>query len=351
MGQVEDIDDINIDAFEPGHVGTDSCTSCPVACGHVTDFSGTDVDGAFPDASVAWGPEYETIGMMGANTDITDVTGVTELADRADTLGMDTISLGNVLSWTMEMSEAGLVDYDIEFGDAHAAVDLVEAIAAREGIGDSLAEGTARAAEQLGDGDPLAREAALEVKGLELPAYDPRASQGMGLAYATSDRGACHQRAWPIGSDALGGERDPLGTEGHADVVIEEQDENALLFSMITCDFTGYTYEYVQEWLDALGYDLDVGDLETVGERAWTMTRLFNVREGFDRSDDTIPDRLQDPVERAGPAEGNAVTDEEFETMLEEYYEKRGWDEEGVPEPEILEMLEIDQFSPERIAE
>ncbi|MFB6095515.1 MAG: aldehyde ferredoxin oxidoreductase family protein, partial [Halodesulfurarchaeum sp.] len=215
-GQVEDIDDINIDAFEPGHVGTDSCSACPIACGHVTDFSDTDVDGAFPDASVAWGPEYETIGMMGANTDITDVTGITELANTADTLGMDTITLGNVISWAMEMAEAGQIDLELSFGDARAAKELVEQVAYREGIGDALADGTARAAEQLCDGDERAREAAVEVKGLELPAYDPRASQSMGLAYATSDRGACHQRAWPIGTDAMGGERDPFGVEGHA---------------------------------------------------------------------------------------------------------------------------------------
>ena len=345
-GQVEDIDDINIDAFEPGHVGVDSCSACPVACGHVTDFTESGVDGAYPEASVPWGPEYETIGMMGANTDITDVTGVTQLADMADTLGMDTISLGNVLSWAMEVSEAGVVDYDISFGDAEAATELVEMIAYREGIGDALADGTARAAEQLANGDALAREAAVEVKGLELPAYDPRASQSMGLAYATSDRGACHQRAWPIGTDALGGDRDPLGVEGHAEAVVDEQDELALTFSMVACDFTAYNYEYVAEWLDVLGYDLDVEDLETVGERAWNMTRLFNVREGFDRGDDRIPDRIQQPVERAGPAEGNALTDEEFESMLEEYYELRGWNEDGIPEQETLESLDLEAFTP-----
>ncbi len=348
-GQVEDIDDINIDAFEPGHVGTDSCSACPIACGHVTAFAETDLDGAFPEASVAWGPEYETIGMMGANTDITDVTGVTELADTADRLGMDTISLGNVLSWTMEMSEAGHVEYDIGFGDATAAKDLVEMVAYREGIGDDLAEGTARAAEKVANGATEAREAAVEVKGLELPAYDPRASQSMGLAYATSDRGACHQRAWPIGTDALGGKRDPFGTEGHADAVIDGQDENALLYSMVACDFTGYNYGYVEEWLDELGYDLGTEDLRTIGERAWNMTRLFNVREGFDRESDTIPARIQQPVQRAGPAEGNAITDNEFETMLEEYYQKRGWNREGIPEPETLEALDLQPILPDSI--
>lgn len=143
-GQIPDENDLNIDAFKPGHQRPDSCYNCPVACGHVTDFSKTDIDGAFPDASVAWGPEYETVGMMGANTDITDVTGVTEFADRADRLGMDTISLGNVVSWLMEVSEAGLVDHDIEFGDAETAAEVVKNVAHREGVGDALADGAAR---------------------------------------------------------------------------------------------------------------------------------------------------------------------------------------------------------------
>ncbi|MFB6153615.1 MAG: aldehyde ferredoxin oxidoreductase C-terminal domain-containing protein, partial [Halodesulfurarchaeum sp.] len=149
------------------------------------------------------------------------------------------------------------------------------------------------------------------------------------------------------GTDAMGGERDPFGVEGHAEAVIEGQDENGLVYSMVACDFTGYTYEYAGEWLDALGYDLDVEDLHVVGERAWNMARLFNVREGFDREDDTIPDRVQTPIERAGPAEGNALTDEEFERMLEEYYELRGWSEDGIPTTETLERLGIADMAPE----
>ncbi|MGM0606405.1 MAG: aldehyde ferredoxin oxidoreductase family protein [Halobacteriota archaeon] len=345
-GRIDDVNSLNIERFETGHVGTDSCYGCPVACGHVVDFEGSEIDGAFPDANVDWGPEYETIGMMGANTDITDVTGVTKLANLADTLGMDTITLGNVISWTMECVEAGLVDYDLEWGDADAAARLIEQIARREGIGDALAEGTVRAAESLGEGDERAREAAVEVKGMELPAYEPRAAYSMALAYATADRGGCHQRAWPIGTDALGGERDPFDTEGHAEVVVEDQDENALTFSMVTCDFTAYNYDRVGEWLNALGYDVDRETLETVGERAWTLTRLFNVREGFDRDDDALPERMTKPLEGEGPAAGNRITREQFDEMLEEYYELRGWTTDGVPTDETLSRLDIEEFAP-----
>jgi aldehyde:ferredoxin oxidoreductase len=344
-GTPMDQDAINIDAFEPGHVDTDSCYACPVACGHVVQFEGSGVEGAYPDAQVGWGPEYETIGMMGSNTSIEDVTGITELANHADTLGMDTISLGNVVSFTMELAEKGLIDHDIEFGDAESAVELVENIAHREGVGEDLALGVAEAAEKLTDGDPDAREAAIEVKGMEPPAYDPRASYSMGLAYATSDRGACHQRAFPIGSDALGSARDPRDTEGHAEAVVEEQNEGALLFSMVTCDFTGYDYERSAEWLNALGYDLDVDDLETVGERAYNMTRLFNVREGFDRDDDSLPERMTKPLQAGGPADGSRLTQEDFETMLEEYYDLRDWTQDGRPSESKLEELDIAEFA------
>ena len=343
-GTVEDVDDISIDAFATGHVGTDSCFGCPVACGHITDFSDTDIDGAFPEARVEWGPEYETVGMVGANTDITDVTAITELADRADTLGMDTITLGNVLSFTMECIEAGVVDYDLGWGDAHAAAELVTDIAHRDGdLADTLAEGSQKAAEAMDDDRAL--EASVNVKGMELPAYDPRASYGMALAYATADRGGCHQRAWPIGSDALGGDRDPFAYEEHAAVVVDEQDENALTFSAVACDFTAYDYEKVCEWLNELGYDVDEATLETVGERAWNMTRLFNAREGFDRDDDELPERLTEPLEDGGPADGNAITEDGFERMLDEYYQLRGWTEDGVPTEGTVERLDIDDWT------
>ncbi len=348
-GTIPDVDELNIDAFSAGHVGTDSCFGCPVACGHVVDFEDSGTEGAFPGASVDWGPEYETIGMMGANTDITDVTAVTELANLADTLGMDTISLGNVLSWLMEVTEAGLVDSGLEWGDADSAARVIERIAHREGIGHGLAEGVAGAAERLCDGHPDAREAAVEVKGMELPAYEPRASYGMALAYATADRGGCHQRAWPIGTDAFGGERDPFDVEGHAAVVVDEQDENALTFSMVACDFTAYDYDRAGEWLNALGYDLDREDLETIGERAWNATRLFNLREGVGREDDAMPERFTRPLEAGGPADGNAISEAQFETMLDEYYELRGWTEEGVPTSETVERLDLEDLVPEGV--
>jgi aldehyde:ferredoxin oxidoreductase len=167
----------------------------------------------------------------------------------------------------------------------------------------------------------------------------------MALAYATSDRGGCHQRAWPIGSDALGGDREPFAYDDHAAVVVDEQDENALTFSAVACDFTAYDYEKVCEWLNELGYDVDVETLETVGERAWNMTRLFNAREGFDRDDDELPGRLTKPLEAGGPADGNAISEEGFQEMLDEYYQLRGWTAEGVPTEQTVERLDIDDWA------
>jgi aldehyde:ferredoxin oxidoreductase len=171
----------------------------------------------------------------------------------------------------------------------------------------------------------------------------------MALAYATSDRGGCHQRAFPIGSDALGSDRDPFETDGHAAVVVDEQNEGALSYSMVACDFTAYSYDRVVEWLNEFGYDVSVEDLETVGERAWNVVRLFNVREGFDREDDGLPERLKRPLESGGPADENRVTQAEFDEMLDEYYQLRGWNEDGIPTTTTTERLNIEPFVPPEV--
>lgn len=337
-GSFEGAEQINLDQIKANSLGKVVCDLCGVACG----FNVKPSEGPYAGIETGWGPEYETIGMTGANTCIDDLSTVAKIAMLCDELGMDTISLGNCLSFAMECSENGWIAENIPFGDRGKSVELVRKIAYREGIGDVLAEGTRRAAEKIGK--PEALEAAVEVKHLELPAYDPRGSFSMALAYATSDRGACHMRAWPIESDAFGGKRDPFGTAGHAAVVVKEQHENALEWSLIGCEFTSYKLEDAVEWLQALGYDITAPTLASVGERIWNVTRLFNLREGFSRRDDSLPQRMKRPLQNGGPADGNALTDKDLEVMLDDYYQLRGWDSEGRPRPEKLKSLGLDQF-------
>lgn len=329
---------INLDQIKANSLGKVACDLCGVACG----FNVSPSSGPYAGIQTGWGPEYETIGMVGSNACIDDLSTVAKIASLCDELGMDTISLGNCLSFAMECAENGLIDESIRFGDRENAVALTEKIARRQGIGDLLAQGTRRAAAALGH--PQALEAAVEIKGLELPAYDPRGSFSMALAYATSDRGACHMRAWPIAGDAFGGQRDPYGTQGHAQAVIEEQHANALEWSLIGCDFTNYGLPDAVEWLQALGYAVDEAQLAQVGQRVWNLVRLFNVREGFTREHDRLPERLKRPLQNGGPADGNALSDGLLAAMLDEYYALRGWDQAGRPTQAKLRALGLEAF-------
>lgn len=336
-GQFEKADQLDHQAVADVTVNREACYLCPVACGYNLKF--------FPGTDREWethkGPEYETTVMNGSLPEIGDLEDVARIGDLCDSLGLDTISTGNVISWTMECSERNLIDYDIEFSDGQKAYELVREVAYREGLGDTLAEGTRYAGEQVGG---QAKEAAVEVKGLEFPSFDPRGSFSMALAYATSDRGACHQRAFPIATDALGGDRDPYSTEDHAEAVIPDQNLRSLTYSLITCDFTAYTLEQVQDWLSGFGYEYSKETLRKTGERIWNLSRLFNVREGFTREDDKLPERMQQELRGDGPAEGNHIIEEEFKGMLDEYYQLRGWNHDGHPTTEKLDELGIEDW-------
>ncbi|MFP4148739.1 MAG: aldehyde ferredoxin oxidoreductase C-terminal domain-containing protein, partial [Nitriliruptoraceae bacterium] len=173
------------------------------------------------------------------------------------------------------------------------------------------------------------------VKAMELPAYDPRAARSMALAYATSDRGGCHRRARPVEREAFGEGWRP---ERAAAAVVDEQDQRSVLWSLIVDDFVGDVFEDLgAEWLDAVGLETE-GGLRTVGERIWTLTRLFNVREGISRADDELPPTLREPLD-SGPNAGQAVDRERFEAMLDAYYRRRGWGADGRPARPTVERL------------
>ncbi|MFB6177562.1 MAG: aldehyde ferredoxin oxidoreductase C-terminal domain-containing protein, partial [Halobaculum sp.] len=252
------------------------------------------------------------------------------------------ISTGSVLAWAIRASRAGLLSVDYEFGDVETARSLVRQIAARNGagesdspdadgiaIGDLLADGVADAVAAVGG-----EELVPTVKSMELPSYDPRGAESMALAYATSDRGACHRRARPVERAVF----DEWSVERIVDAVVTEQDQRAVLWSLIVDDFVGDVFDDLgREWLDAVGLNT-VGDLATVGERIWTLTRLFNVREGFDSADDELPAALQRPLD-SGPNEGAVVERDRFERMLDGYYATRGWSSDGVPTERTLDRL------------
>jgi len=303
-----------------------ACYGCPIGCGRKTATAASSGDG----------PEYETVFALGPECGVFDIEKVTEANYLCNDYGLDTISTGVTIGCAMELREKGVLEESIEFGDGEVVKSLIPMIAKREGIGDSLAGGSRRFAEDLGY-----PECSMSVKGLELPAYDPRGSQGMGLAYATSNRGGCHLRGYMIGWEVLGVPKliDRFNWSGKADLLVRSQNQYAAMDSLIVCKFVGYNVneEYLSRLLTAVtGISFNQEDLMETGERIYSLERAFNAREGFSRKDDSLPDRfLSTPLEKGG-SKGNVVN---LEEMLEEYYSIRGWDADGLPERETLEGL------------
>lgn len=313
-------------------VRNQACWACPIACTRVTRTGKAEGEG----------PEYETTWAFGAQCGIDELEVIAEANYLCNDLGLDTISVGSTIGCAMELAERGLLDTDLRFGRADLLHDTIRDIAHRRNLGNELAEGSYRFAEAHS-----APELSMSVKKLELPAYDPRGMQGQGLLFATSNRGACHMRGNMLGPEVLSLPRliDRLATQGKAGIVAVHQDAAALIDSLVICKFTNMAVaeEYFARTLSAVtGLTFSADDLMRVGERVWNLERLYNLREGFTRADDTLPDRLLHEPVQDGPSAGYTV---KLEPMLEEYYQFRGWDEEGVPTRATLERLALDNLA------
>ncbi len=335
-GQFEAAEDVSGWAFREHEWDKPyACFGCPIACGKYTR--------SFDGGKVIEGPEYETIFAFGPNCTIGERGTIIRLNWWCDEYGLDTISAGGVIGFVMEMFERGVIsagDLDgIEprFGDADAALALIEKMARVEGPGEWMSQGVAAIAERY----PDAADFAMHVKGLEMPAYHPSAAKGTALAYAVSERGACHLRGAPLG-ELFSGAAEPLSMEGKPKMFRDHQADKAVWDSACLCYLPGYGMKLKELWQlvnAATGFDYPtVSDLELVGERISTLARLFNVREGFTRAQDTLPARnLSQPL-AVGSGGGQVV---DLAPMLDEYYQIMGWDENGVPTPERLRMLGI----------
>lgn len=311
--------------------GQTGCWGCMIRCKRDTSLD--DVSGE--------GPEYETDWALGPNCGNYDLEDITRANYLCNEYGLDTISAGSTIASSMEMSERGIVDWNVNFGDSEEVTDLVERIATRTGIGDKLAEGSARLTEEFDH-----PELSMNVKGQELPAYDPRGAQGQGLCFATSNRGACHLRGgFLVGAEILGAPEmiNRFGHTGKASLAVEEQDVGAIYDSLTICRFSHYAVsnQMIARLLSAaIGEEVDTEKVIRIGERIHNLERLFNLREGFGREDDTLPDRLLSEPLQSGPAEGKVV---KLEPMLEEYYETRGWDESGQPTEKKAKELGLEE--------
>ncbi|MEW6227872.1 MAG: aldehyde ferredoxin oxidoreductase family protein [Bacillota bacterium] len=307
-----------------------ACWACPIACARRIRLKRAEVEG----------PEYESVWALGAECGISDLEAVAEANLLCNKLGIDTISAGVTIGCLMEMSEKGIIDYPAKFGDAGALLDLLRKIACCDGIGDELAEGSRRFAAKHG-----APELAMQVKGLELPAYDPRGMKAQGLAFATSNRGACHLRANMLGPEVLGIPKrvDRFASRGKAGLLIVMQNSFSILDSLSVCKFASFAIgdEFFARLLTAAtGVKYSAQDLQIAGERIWNLERLYNLREGFSRKDDTLPGRILSEPVPSGPTAGQVV---DLGAMLDEYYRSRGWDQNGVPTRRKLVQLGLEE--------
>lgn len=339
QGFFVDDDSLSAQTFkERFFVRREPCAACAIGCSRATR----------TPKRQGKGPEYETIWAFGALCGVRDLEAVVHANYNCNELGLDTISAGNAIACAMELSERGFLDReaseqirrdlgrDLRFGDAEAIVLLTEQMGRSRGFGKMLGMGSKRLAESFGH-----PELAMHSKGLELPAYDPRGFAGMGLALASANRGGCHVRNFLIGCEAVA---TPVpvsrfSAAGKAGITKLYQDLTAAIDSIGACLFSFFALspQHYARMLEAVtGIERDANGLLLAGERIWNLERLFNLREGFTRDDDTLPRRLLAEPLTEGHSKDRTV---DLKSMLDEYYSKRGWDKKGAPSKEKLSEL------------
>ena len=320
-----------------------ACFGCTIACGRISKIDETHF--SVVNKPEYWGAtgglEYEAAWALGAANGVGDLEALTYANMICNEDGYDPITFGATVGAAMELYDLGIlkkeqIGMDAPFGSAQALVKLAEMTAKGEGFGKELGLGSARLCAKYGK-----PELSMGVKKQEFPAYDSRGIQGMGLAYATSNRGACHLRGYTVASEVLGipVKTDPLVTEGKADLVKAFQDATSVFDSAGVCVFTtfAWTLADLQPQLDAAcegGWSME--KLTVIGERIWNMERLFNNAAGFTAKDDDLPPRLKTEPAKTGPAKGKVNG---IDKMRPEYYKARGWDDKGVPTKETLQRL------------
>ena len=323
-----------------------ACFGCTIACGRISkiDENHFTIKNKPQYWKASGGLEYEAAWALGSNTGVNDLEALTYVNFLCNEQGYDPISFGATVSAAMELFELGLINkettggIDLKFGSAEALVACAELTGEGKGFGKELGLGSLRLCSKYGRPD-----LSMTVKGQEFPAYDSRGIQGMGLTYATSNRGACHLRSYTVSSEILGipVKTDPLSTEGKPALVKAFQDATAAVDSSGLCVFTtfAWTLNDIAPQVDAAceGGWTPERLLET-GERIWNMERVFNNRAGLTHKDDTLPPRLLKEAATTGPAKGLVSG---LEKMLPEYYQLRGWTNEGVPTNETLSKLAL----------
>ena len=318
---------------KPHLVTNQACFGCTIACGRISKIDEThfSVQNKPQYLGASGGLEYEAAWALGAANGVKDLEALQYANLICNEQGMDPISFGATVGAAMELFEMGVlsreqIGIEAPFGSAKALCELAELTARGEGFGKEIGQGSKRLCSKYGH-----PELSMSVKGQEFPAYDSRGIQGMGLAYATSNRGACHLRGYTVASEVLGipVKTDPLSAEGKPELVMAFQDATASFDSAGICIFTSFAWslsDIQPQIAAACGDEFTMDNLNQIGERIWNMERDFNNRAGFAAKDDSLPPRLLKEAAKQGPAKGLVS---KLPEMLPKYYEIRGWDADG----------------------
>ncbi len=332
------------------------CYNCPVACSRYYNIT----EGPYASTH-GEGPEYESVSALGAKCGNDNFDAILHANTLCNRLGLDTISTGNVIAWAMECSEKGILTQgqlggtDLHFGNDFAIIELIKSIAARDGIGDILAEGSLKASQRIGGTNLVVHS-----KGLDYPAVDVRGTKGMALSFAVSPRGGDHLKGlslYEVAPDLYATDIEKetgiqvtpqywLQYETKAELMKWHENWHCVVDSLGLCKLEGIALKplqpkHFQSMIEAAtGWDVSLDDLDRIGERIWNIERLFNVREGKRKADDYPPNRLLEEPISSGPAQGERLDREKFEQMLATYYLLRGWDSEtGIPKKVKLQEL------------
>lgn len=330
-------------------LGKAACFGCPIRCSQMGAVR-TGKYAHFITDTV----EYESAAMLGSNLAIHDIRAVAHLTKYCDIYGVDTISMGNVIGFAFEAAEKGLIqsppDIDLKFGSIKGAEYLIEAVCfQKDDLGKLLGDGVKKAAEKLGNNS---ESFALHVKGMEIPGWAPRGTPGMGLAYMTADRGACHQRGFMV-SYEVGGESyegkpvSPYGLTGKAQILKNEQDYLSGTDTLVKCDFAAFGISpecYAELYQTATGIEVEADIFSQVGERIWNLVRCFNIKAGFTFKDDRLPKRIVEEPLKDGIHKGQRISSEDMKILLSEYYQARGWSPEGLPTTETLKRTGVNEL-------
>lgn len=340
----------------------DTCQACPIECKQVFEHED---ENPYRKLDPAYGgPEYEAMAALGSNCGVTDNLAVAKANELCNANGLDAISTGCSLAFVMECFERGILTakdtggLELRWGNGEGVVRAVEMIARREGFGDVLAEGVARMSQRFG---PETAAFNLTVKGQELPMHEPRLKHALGLGYAISPIGADHmanvhdtdfvsegeglRRVNLALERKLGPVSNKVLNEDKLQIFVHELNWMHFQDCAVNCHFYPYDYEQFARTLTGVtGVEYSIGDILAVGERAQTLARLFNLREGFTAHDDRLPKRVRKAFER-GPLAGVEITDEALEWAKRRYYELMGWSEEGIPSKEAIERLGLDAWA------